>query len=180
MSEFTEDKKITLLYGVDELAARVDMLARDIAARMGRDFLVVPILKGSFIFAADLLRALHRVGAAPRVDFIGLSSYRGDKVSSGAVRIVRDVETEIEGMDVLLVDDILESGRTLAFATALMRERQAKSVQACVLLEKPGKLAADIAADFVGFTCPDRFVVGYGMDLAHAFRELPFIATLEN
>lgn len=180
MSELIKNKKISVLYGADELAARVDMLARDIVDRMGRDFLVVPILKGSFIFAADLLRALHRVGAAPQVDFISLSSYRGDMVSSGAVRIVRDVETVIKGADVLLVDDILESGRTLAFATALMREREAKSVQACVLLEKPGKLAADIAADFVGFACPDQFVIGYGMDLAHAFRELPFIATLES
>lgn len=170
---------ISVLYSAEEIAERVRALAAEIAATMGRDPLVVPILKGSFIFAADLLRALHEAGAEPDMDFIGLSSYGAGTQSRGEVRILRDTEAEIAGRDILIVDDILESGRTLAFAADLMAARGARTVKSCVLLRKPGKLAVDFTADFVGFECPDRFVVGYGMDIAHAYRQLPFVGFVE-
>ncbi|MDO8837881.1 MAG: hypoxanthine phosphoribosyltransferase [Parvibaculum sp.] len=171
---------ITVLYPAEEISHRVHALAGEIAAAMGRNPLVVPILKGSFIFAADLLRALHDAGVEPDMDFIGLSSYRAGTRSLGEVRLVRDTEVEIIGRDVLIVDDILESGRTLAFAKNLMAARGARTIRTCVLLHKPGKLAVDVVADFVGFDCPDRFVVGYGMDVAHAYRQLPFIGFVES
>lgn len=171
--------RISVLLTADEIAARVGELAGEISASMGRDLLVIPILKGSFIFAADLLRALHEAGAEPDMDFISLSSYGAGTQSLGEVRIVRDTEATIANREVLIVDDILESGRTLAFAKDLMSARGAARVRTCVLLNKPGKLAVDVKADYTGFECPDRFVVGYGMDVAHAYRQLPFVGYVE-
>lgn len=171
--------QISVLYPAEEIASRVQALASDIVRALGPEPLVVPILKGSFIFAADLLRALHEAGAEPDMDFITLSSYGKGTRSLGEVTIVRDTEAAIAGRDVLIVDDILESGRTLAFAKDLMAARGAQRVMTCVLLNKPGKLAVDAKADFVGFDCPDRFVVGYGMDVAHAYRQLPFVGYIE-
>jgi hypoxanthine phosphoribosyltransferase len=109
------------------------------------------------------------------VDFISLSSYRTGTASSGRVEIVRDIEADVRGRNVLIVDDILESGRTLAFAKDLIRARQAARTLTCVLLDKPAVRAASIVADYKAFECPDLFVVGYGMDLAHRYRELPFV-----
>jgi len=169
---------IKVIYSVSEIAQRIEVLADEIAAENLQRLLVVPILKGSFIFAADLIRALHNAGLHPEVDFLTLSSYRDGTSSSGTVQVVRDIETEIEGRDVLVVDDILESGRTLAHAKDLIAARGAASVTTCVLLDKPVSRAASIGADFRAFDCPDVFVVGYGMDLAHRFRELPFVGQL--
>jgi hypoxanthine phosphoribosyltransferase len=122
---------------------------------------------------------MHAAGLAPEVEFISLSSYRDGTVSSGTVTILHDVESDVRGRDVVLVDDILESGRTLAFAKDLLAARGANRVLTCVLLEKPGKRAVSLNADFVGFVCPDLFVVGYGMDVAHAFRQLPYVGVIE-
>jgi hypoxanthine phosphoribosyltransferase len=138
------------------------------------------VLKGSFMFAADLIRALHRAGLSPQVEFIHLSSYRAGTVSSGQVAILRDVESEVRGRDVLLIDDILESGRTLCFAKDLIAARGARRVLTAVLLEKPGKRAVSIEADHIGFVCPDVFVVGYGMDVAHSYRQLPFVGVVDH
>lgn len=150
-------------------------MAEEIALGGNDDLLVIAVLKGSFIFAADLVRSLHKAGLSPEIEFITLSSYGDGTKSSGNVRVVRDIETDVKGRNVLLIDDILESGRTISFAKELMMERGAASAQVAVLLDKTGKRVADIAADYVGFECPDYFVVGYGMDVAHAFRELPFV-----
>ena len=141
--------------------------------------LLAAILKGSFVFAADLIRALHHAGMRPRIDFMALASYHAGTASSGAVEVTRDVTDRVEGRSVLLIDDILESGRTVAFARDRLFTRGAARVMLCVLLDKRGKRATEIEADFVGFDCPDRFVVGYGLDYAHYFRELPFIGYLE-
>lgn len=168
-------RQVRVLFDEQTIAVRNQALAQEIAAVRPKDLLVVAVLKGSFIFAADLIRALHRVGLEPHVEFIHLSSYMEGTVSSGAVRILKDVESSVKDRDVLLVDDILESGRTLAFAKDLLVARGARRVMICVMLEKPGKRAVQIAADFIGFACPDVFVVGYGMDVAHSYRELPFI-----
>jgi len=176
MKAFEVDgRAIAVLFSEDEIAGRIDALAKDIAARRPHRLLVVPVLKGSFVFAADLMRAMFRAGLSPEVDFMILASYRSHTRSSGRVEVLRDIEAEVKGRDVLLIDDILESGRTLAFAKDLIAARGARSVLTAVLLENPGHLAADITADFRGFLCPDKFVVGYGMDMAHQFRELPFV-----
>jgi len=168
-------RQVKVLYDEASIARRTSEMAQDIANTRPKDLLVVAILKGSFMFAADLLRALHRVGLEPHVEFFHLSSYLEGTVSSGAVRILKDIESSVKDRDVLLIDDILESGRTLAFAKDLLAARGARRVMICTMLEKPGKRAVQISADFVGFVCPDVFVVGYGMDVAHSYRELPFI-----
>jgi hypoxanthine phosphoribosyltransferase len=172
-------RSIRVLYDIPKIAERNAELATEIAGAGYRDLLVISILKGSFVFAADLIRALHEAGMAPEVEFISLSSYGAGTESSGSVRVVKDIESEVAGRDVLLVDDILESGRTLDFARNLMLERGAARVGIAVLLDKPGKRVTAIDAEHVGFECPDLFVVGYGMDVAHAFRELPFVGVVE-
>jgi len=170
--------RVRVLFDEEAIARRNEELARSIAEMAPRDLLVVAVLKGSFMFAADLIRALHRAGLAPQVEFIHLSSYRTSTVSSGQVEILRDVESDVRGRDILLVDDILESGRTLVFAKDLLAARGARRVLTAVLLEKPGKRAVRITADVVGFVCPDVFVVGYGMDVAHSYRQLPFVGVV--
>ena len=172
-------RMIRVLFDAETIAARNRVLAGEIAAAGYRNLLVISILKGSFVFAADLLRALHDAGLSPEVEFISLGSYGTGTKSSGVVSLVRDIESDVSGRDVLLVDDILESGRTIAFARDLMLKRGAARVTVAVLLEKPGKLAQPLRADHIGFVCPDLFVVGYGMDAAHAFRELPFVGVVE-
>jgi hypoxanthine phosphoribosyltransferase len=173
-------RSIRVLYDADTIARRNAEIAREIATAGYVDLLVVSILKGSFVFAADLIRALHDAGLSPEVEFLSLSSYRSGTVSSGEVAVLRDIDSDVSGRDVLLIDDILESGRTVAFARKMMVERGARRVGVAVLLEKPGKRAQPIEADHVGFICPDLFVVGYGMDVAHAFRELPFVGVVED
>ncbi len=173
-------RSIRVLLDAPTIAARNAEIAKEIAAAGYDNPLVVSVLKGSFVFAADLIRALHDAGMSPEVEFISLSSYRSGTTSSGEVTVLRDIETDVAGRDVILIDDILESGRTLCFARDLMVSRGASRVGIAVLLDKPGKLAQPLAADHVGFTCPDLFVVGYGMDVAHAFRELPFVGVVED
>jgi len=176
MSEqIIEGHRIGVLFSESQIADRITELAREIAARKPERLLVVPVLKGSFIFAADLIRAMHHAGLSPEVDFMMLSSYRAATRSSGQVQVLRDIEADVKDRHVLLVDDILESGRTLAFAKDLISARGAARVYTAVLLNKPGHLAANIGADFECFKCPDKFVVGFGMDMAHQFRELPFV-----
>ena len=172
-------RRVRTLFDEASIARRNEAIAAGIAAIETHDLLVVAVLKGSFMFAADLIRALHRAGVAPQVEFVHLSSYRAATVSSGKVEILRDVESEVRGRDVLLVDDILESGRTLMFAKDLLAARGARRVMTAVLLEKPGKRAVEVTPDFVGFTCPDVFVVGYGMDVAHSYRQLPFVGVVD-
>lgn len=174
-----EPRRIRVLYDEAAIARRNEEMAQAIAASAPKDLIVVAVLKGSFMFAADLIRAMHRAGMEPQVEFIHLSSYRSASVSSGQVEILRDVQSEVRGREVLLVDDILESGRTLAFAKDLLAARGAAKVSSAVLLEKPGKRAVSIKADYIGFECPDYFVVGYGMDVAHSYRQLPYVGVIE-
>ncbi len=173
-------RTLRILYPAAAIAIRNVEMAQEIARSGYGELLVVSILKGSFVFAADLIRALHDAGLAPEVEFISLSSYAAGTVSSGSVRVVKDIESPVAGRDVLLIDDILESGRTIGFARDLMLGRGARRVGLAVLLDKRGKRAVEIEADHVGFVCPDEFVVGYGMDVAHAFRELPYVGVVED
>ena len=167
------------LFDAETLARRNIELAKEIAATTHRDLLVIAVLRGSFVFAADLIRAMHEAGMEPQIEFLQLSSYGKGQISSGTVNIVRDIDSDVDGRDVILVDDILESGRTMAFAKDLLAARGARRVMTCVLLDKPAKRAVDINADYVGFECPDLFVVGYGMDVAHSYRQLPFVGVVE-
>jgi hypoxanthine phosphoribosyltransferase len=167
-------KQIEVLFSASTIARRNLELAKDIASRDYRDLLVISVLKGSFIFAADLIRAMHDAGISPEVEFIFISSY-GTGTTGGEVKVLRDIDNDVKDRDILLVDDILESGNTLKFTRDLMLSRGARSVHIAVLLDKRMRRKAKIDADFVGFDCPDHFVVGYGMDVAHAFRELPFV-----
>lgn len=170
--------RIEVIFSADVIAARIETLAKDISDAGLERPLVVSVLTGSFVFSADLLRALHRAGLEPEVDFLSLSSYRHDTTSTGSLRILRDLDLEVTGRDILLVDDILDTGRTLAFARDLIAARGARRVVTCVLLNKRMRRAVDIEADYVAFECPPAFVLGYGMDLAHRYRELPFVGRL--
>ena len=172
-------KNIDVLFDAKRLAARCAEMGREVAEALDNvePPLVIAVLKGSFIFAADLIRAMHEAGLSPDVEFITLSSY-GAGTQSRGVSIVKDIDSDVAGRDVILVDDILESGRTLQFAKDLMLERGARSARTVVLLDKPGHRRAPIDPDHTGFECPDVFVVGYGMDAAYAFRELPFVGVV--
>ena len=171
-------KDIEVLFSAEDIARRNLELAKEISAHEYKDLLVISILKGSFIFAADLIRAMHEMGAAPEVEFMFISSY-GAGTTSGEVRVLRDIDNDVTGRDVLLVDDILESGKTLKFTRDLLLSRGANSVSLAVLLDKTMRRQIDLNADYVGFDCPDYFVVGYGMDVAHAFRELPYVGIVK-
>ncbi len=173
------EKNIDVLFSAQEIATRNLELAQDIVAKRFDNLLVISILKGSFIFAADLIRAMHDAGAEPDVEFITVSSY-GKGTESKEVRLLRDIDSDVHGRDVLLIDDILESGRTLKFTRELMLERGARSVSIAVLLDKSVKRKTDIEADFKGFECPDYFVVGYGMDVGHSFRQLPYVGVVQD
>jgi hypoxanthine phosphoribosyltransferase len=170
---------VSVRFSAAEIATRVDEMAADLAGKLAPDTLVVSVLKGSFVFAADLIRALSRTGADWSMDFLTLSSYGSGTETTGQVKVVRDIVDDVRGRDVLLVDDILESGLTLSFAKKLLQERGAKRVSICTLLDKPGKRRADLQADFVGFVAGDEFLVGYGLDWAHRFRGLPYIGVVE-
>lgn len=163
----------------EQVAARISTLANDISKKLPADIMVIALLRGSFVFTADLIRALYATGVKPQVDFMTLESYGSGISSQGRVTLIRDITENVEGRDVLLVDDILESGRTLAFAREQIAARKPRSLHVAVMLEKPGKRKAEIDADFVGFHIPDQFVVGMGLDYANFYRELPYIGAVE-
>ncbi len=170
---------VRTLFDEAEIARRVEELGGEISAIMPRDTAVVGLLKGSFVFVADLARALARSGLTPSIEFLKLSSYGAAQTSSGKVRLLSDLTADLSGRQVLLVDDIVDTGRTLAFARPLLLERGAERVVTCALIDKPSRREVDINADVVGFTVPDVFVVGYGIDHAERYRYLPYIATID-
>jgi len=172
------EPEIEVIYSPEAIARRIAELSTEIAALGLVRPLVVPILTGSFVFSADLLRGLCLVGMAPEVDFLSLASYRRATQSSGRVEILRDMELDAAGRDVLVIDDILDTGRTLAYAKDLISARGAGRLLTCVLLNKRVRRVVPIEADFVAFECPPVFVVGYGMDLANRYRELPYVGRL--
>lgn len=172
--------QVRCLYSAIDIAERIQSLADDITAAHPENLLAIVVLKGGFVFAADLARALSLKGVGMEVEFISLSSYGEATKTSGEVRVLRDIGCEVAGRDVLIIDDVLDSGLTLKFARDLMVGRKAKRVQVAVMIDKPEGRHAKIEADYVGFTCPDYFVVGYGMDAGHRWRELPYVGVVED
>ena len=171
---------VSIRFSAAEIAARVDVMAKELAEQLPADTLVVSVLKGSFVFAADLIRALSLAGADWSMDFLTLSSYGTGTQTTGSVKVVRDIVDDVRGRDVLLVDDILESGFTLSFAKEMMmKEHGAHRVWVCTLLDKPHKRRTELKPDFTGFEAGDEFLVGYGLDWAHRFRGLPYIGVVE-
>src|ERR1041384_589973 len=169
-------KVARIVYQPAAIAARVEELGHEIAmAYPEGDLLVLGLLKGSFIFLSDLVRAIER---PLQVDFLVASSYGSEKVSSGNVRLVYDPETRLEGKHILLVEDIIDSGRTLNRLVALLKQRRPESLEICALLDKHVAEHLELDAKFVGFDAPTLFLVGYGLDHAENFRHLPYIASL--
>jgi hypoxanthine phosphoribosyltransferase len=165
-----------VLHSEAAIRTRIEALAGEIRKDYPGDFLMAPVLTGAFLFAADLVRALHRLGADPLVDFVQLSSYGGARASSGVVRLLKDFSVDLEGKHVLVVDDVLDTGRSLHFAKNMVLDRGAASAKICVLVRKATGRSADIDADYVGFEATaEEFIIGYGMDDDGRGRGLPFI-----
>lgn len=167
-----------LLFDEAAIARRVHELAGDIATRLPPDLLIIGLLKGSFVFVADLLRALHAHGTAPQVEFMRLSSYGLDTMSVGEVHLLGDIPSDVAGRTVMLVDDIVDTGLSLSYAMTLLQRRGVERIATCALLDKPARRQVSVAIDFVGFTISDVFVAGYGIDYAERFRELPSIVAV--
>jgi hypoxanthine phosphoribosyltransferase len=167
------------LFDAETIARRTAELAVDIAAVAPRDVLVVGILKSAFVFVADLVRALDAAGMTPRVEFLRLSSYGAGRASAGTVTVLGPRPADVAGRAVLLVDDIADTGRSLARARDLLAGQGASPVWTVALVDKPSRREVGFAADFVGFTVPDVFVVGYGIDDAEAWRHLPYIGAVD-
>ena len=164
---------------IDEasLRARVVELGDELSADYaGRDLLLVGVLKGAVFFMADLMRTLT---VPCEIDFMAISSYGAATDSSGVVRILKDLDINIEGRDVLVVEDIIDSGLTLSYLMRNLRARQPASLEVCALLTKPARREIDVPVRYVGFEIPNRFVIGYGLDFGERYRNLPYVAVLD-
>ena len=166
-----------ILVQQDELAHRVDVLGEQISADYaGRSVLLVGVLKGAMFFLSDLMR---RLDVECEVDFMAVASYGSSTDSSGVVRILKDLDAPIEGRDLLIVEDIVDSGLTLSYLLRTLNARGPASVEVCALLTKPERRKVDLPIRYTGFEIPDKFVIGYGLDHAERYRNLPYVAVLE-
>ncbi len=171
------ESQLEVLLDADTIARRVRELAAQISADYrGRPLRLVGILKGAWMFLADLIRYIDLEDVT--VDFLGVASYGRSTKSSGEAKITKDLDQSIEGLEVLIVEDILDTGETFTYLQEILSARQPKSLKAVVLLDKPSRRTRPARADYVGFTIPDRFVVGYGLDYAQKYRELPDVCVL--
>lgn len=166
-----------ILFNEEQLKARV----REIAGQIDRDFagkepMLISVLRGSFIFMADLMRSIT---LPCTVDFMAVSSYGAGTTSSGQVKITKDLSESIEGKDVIVVEDILDSGNTLSYLLQILQARHPASMKLCTLLDKPDRRIKPVHVDYSGFSIPDEFVVGYGLDFAEKYRNLPYIGVLK-
>ena len=171
-----EDIKEILL-SEEQLKETVEKLGRQISEDYkDKNLVLVSVLKGSVVFMADLMRTIT---IPCEIDFMAVSSYGKDTKSSGNVKIIKDLDRSVENMDLLIVEDILDSGRTLSYLRELLKQRNASSIKICTLLDKPERREADIRADYVGAVIPDAFAVGYGLDYAEKYRNLPYVGILK-
>ena len=166
-----------VLVSKEALAARIEELGEQISADYaGESILMVGVLRGAVIFMADLARAISR---PVTIDFIAVSSYGASTHSSGVVRIIKDLDEDVTGRHLLIVEDIIDSGLTLKYLYDNLKSRNPASVRICTLLNKPSRRKVDVPVDYNGFTIPDEFVVGYGLDFAEKYRNLPFVGVLK-
>ena len=166
------------LVEADRLAERVRELGEEISRDYaGRDLLLVGVLKGAVFFLSDLMR---HIDVPCEVDFMAVASYGSSTDSSGVVRILKDLDVSIEGRDVLIVEDIVDSGLTLSYLLRTMRARDPRSLEVCALLTKPERRKVELPIRYTGFEIPNRFVIGYGLDYAEKLRNLPFVAVLNS
>jgi hypoxanthine phosphoribosyltransferase len=169
---------LRILVPAEQIRRRIDEMAAQIERDYpGEPILLVGILKGSFIFLADLARAMNR--ATTRIEFMAVSSYGKGKTTSGEVKVVKDLDISIEGANVIIVEDIVDSGVTLTYLTNLLSQRQPKSLRLATLLDKPERRLRPVKVDYVGFSIPDEFVVGYGLDFAEDYRNLRDVCILK-
>ncbi|MDK2813149.1 MAG: hypoxanthine phosphoribosyltransferase [Clostridiales bacterium] len=176
MTMMQDDVKKVLL-SEEELHAKVaEMGALVTQDYEGKNLLLVTVLKGAVIFLADLMREIKQPA---EIDFMVVSSYGSGVKSSGVVKIVKDLDINLEGKDILIVEDILDSGMTLDYIKNILQDRNPASIRICTLLDKPARRKVDLQADYVGFTIPDEFVIGYGLDYDEKYRNLPYIGVLK-
>lgn len=167
-----------ILISEEKIQQRIASIAAAIEADYAEDedLLLICVLKGGYVFLSDLSRALKR---PHHLDFMGISSYGGGTTSSGAVQIIMDLKEPLAGRNVLIIEDIIDSGHTLNYLRQSLLARQPASLKICTLLNKPSRREVDVAVDYIGFDIPDEFVVGYGLDFDQVYRNLPFIAVLK-
>jgi hypoxanthine phosphoribosyltransferase len=167
-----------VLIGEDELQARIRSLGAEISVDyQGRELLLVGVLKGAVFFMADLMRS---ISVACEIDFMAISSYGAATDSSGVVRILKDLDINIEGRHVLVVEDIIDSGLTLSYLLRNLESREPASLEICALLTKPDRREVDVPVRYIGFEIPNRFVIGYGLDFAERYRNLPYVGVLRD
>lgn len=173
----TSNNNFNVLLTEEQIKVRIDELSREITRDYrDKNLLLVSILKGSFIFMADLARSIN---LDLKIDFMSVTSYEGTN-SSGVVRILYDLSMPVQDYDILLIEDILDSGRTLSYIVSILKERKPKSIAICALLDKPSRRVVDVDAKYVGFTIPDEFVVGYGLDYNQDYRNIRDIVVLKD
>jgi hypoxanthine phosphoribosyltransferase len=167
-----------VLLDSEQIQKRIAELAGEIEASYppGEDIHLVGVLKGGFVFMADLVRAMS---ARVTLDFIAVSSYQQSTRSSGEVRLLKDVDARLEGRHVIIVEDIVDTGLTLTYLQDILRARSPRTLRTACLLSKPSRRLVDVKVEFIGFTIEDKFVIGYGLDFAEKFRNLPHIAIME-
>ncbi len=168
--------KLRVLFPAEKIKERIEELGKQISADYKGPIVVIGILKGAFIFMSDLLRVVE---LPTRVDFMGISSYGNSKSTSGEVRLTKDLDMSVEGLDVLVVEDIVDSGVTLTYLIHLLSQRRPRSIRIAALLDKPDRRMRPIKVNYCGFEIPDEFVVGYGLDYAEDYRHLKDICVLE-
>lgn len=171
------DRKPKVLFSLSKIGKRVKELGREISKDYdGEDIVVISLLRGSFVFAADLVRELQ---VPANIDFMTTSSYGHDEMSSGIVEIINDIRVDIKGKNVLIIDDIIDSGHTMEKVVGFINMKGPKSIKICVMLDKPSRREANITPDYVGFTIPDVFIVGYGLNYGDYYRNIPYIFTFD-
>lgn len=174
----TENKKKKILFTREELAEKTRELGEKISEDYrDKDLLVVSLLKGAFVFTADLVREIE---VPVEIDFMTTSSYGHEEESTGKVKLVSDINTAVEGRDVLIVDDIMDSGYTMEKVRDYLASKNPKSIKICTMLDKPSRRQVDLEPDYVGFSIPDLFIVGYGLNYGDHYRNIPYIFSFED
>ncbi len=173
----SERRPSSVLISADTIQARVAELARQIRGDYPGNVHIIAVLKGAFIFMSDLVR--HMDGSVS-LDFMAVSSYAKGTTSSGEVRLLKDLDTSLDGKDVLIVEDIVDTGLTLTYLQDILRARNPRVLRTACLLSKPSRRQVDVTVEYIGFTIEDKFVVGYGLDFAEQYRNLPYIGLIES